>query len=209
MSSVLDALHRFADSRANYLLGFVTDATASAGFFVLGSASQDSHPLVAAMASIAGGLYWTFLEYVMHRWLLHARGRGPIEQVHRRHHNEPRAWMGAPFFSAAAAALIHYALLRTFLPVDVAAFFVAGGMLGYFIYGAVHHAGHNIQLEWKPYTRLCALHEIHHRYPDRNFGITTHFWDRLFGTDHQSAKPAAPGRDSSTLGGDPGGASLS
>ena len=42
---------------------------------------------------------------------------------------------------------------------------------------------------FKPYRRLCARHKIHHKLPDRNFGVTTSLWDHVFRTDHGSMRP--------------------
>jgi sterol desaturase/sphingolipid hydroxylase (fatty acid hydroxylase superfamily) len=58
-------------------------------------------------------------------------------------------------------------------------------MLGYLWYVSVHHIVHHWKAE--PGTYAYALkrrHMLHHHFDDMgNFGVTSGFWDRVFGTD--------------------------
>ena len=71
---------------------------------------------------------------------------------------------------------------------DFASGITAGLMLGYIWYVGVHHALHHWCIHpgsyLYPWKRRHALH--HYARQPCNFGVTTHFWDRLFGTAHRA-----------------------
>ena len=55
---------------------------------------------------------------------------------------------------------------------------IAGVLAGYVVYSYVHsRLHHGTRLG-----NLRKLHVRHHQHPDRNFGVTTLLWDRVFGT---------------------------
>lgn len=60
----------------------------------------------------------------------------------------------------------------------------AGLVVGFcwFIYW--HHIPHHVELTgWpRPIQRYAIWHLGHHRFDDRNFGITVPIWDFVFGT---------------------------
>jgi sterol desaturase/sphingolipid hydroxylase (fatty acid hydroxylase superfamily) len=71
----------------------------------------------------------------------------------------------------------------------------AGLATGYLWYMVVHHATHFWIGRRDSYLyaakRRHALH--HHRDGERNFGVTTGFWDRVFGTEFEaSTAPRRP-----------------
>jgi sterol desaturase/sphingolipid hydroxylase (fatty acid hydroxylase superfamily) len=140
---------------------------------------------------------WTLLEYGVHRWLYH--GVEFFIRGHEVHHKEPHAYTGAPPF--VGIALIFSVI---YLPVGLVSKTVASGLAtgvlaGYFAYQLVHHAAHF----WQPargsyFYRARLRHSGHHYHRDLgNFGITTVFWDHIFGTTiHASGNPviaAVPG----------------
>lgn len=68
------------------------------------------------------------------------------------------------------------------------AFSLTGGfLLGYLCYVSVHHLVHHRPA--RPGSVLFALkrrHALHHHVtPEGNFGVTSGFWDRVFGTEIQ------------------------
>ena len=68
-------------------------------------------------------------------------------------------------------------------------------MAGYISYGTPHHLDHHININALPgklLKRSRANHRIHHKMRDTNYGVTTTFWDRVFGTHYQSKKIDAP-----------------
>jgi sterol desaturase/sphingolipid hydroxylase (fatty acid hydroxylase superfamily) len=75
---------------------------------------------------------------------------------------------------------------------DLASGTTAGLMLGYVWYVAVHHVLHHWRIypgsylyHWK---RRHALH--HYARQPCNFGVTTLFWDRVFGTAYGARRPS-------------------
>lgn len=127
---------------------------------------------------------WTFLEYVLHRFAFHHMPF--LREAHDLHHHAERDLVGTPtWLSLVAHAAFGFGpilLLTNFVDASAAS---AGLMLGYLWYVSVHHVVHH----WHPahsgylysLKRRHALH--HHHDQERNFGVTTGFWDRVFGTD--------------------------
>lgn len=63
----------------------------------------------------------------------------------------------------------------------------AGFMLGYLWYVSVHHLIHHGGLGRSALAmRLKRRHMLHHHFNDEgNYGVTSGFWDKVFGTDIQ------------------------
>ena len=131
---------------------------------------------------IIGVGLWTILEYGIHRWLYH--GVEFFIRLHDAHHEEPNAYVGAPPF--VGIALI---FLLIYLPVELADLTVASGLTtgvlaGYMAYQLVHHATHFWQPARGTYLYRARLRHSGHHYHRKlgNFGITTVFWDQVFGS---------------------------
>jgi sterol desaturase/sphingolipid hydroxylase (fatty acid hydroxylase superfamily) len=100
------------------------------------------------------------------------------------HHREPDAYIGAPPF--VGIALIFLAI---YLPGELASLTVASGLttgvlVGYMTYQLVHRATHFWQPTRGSYLYRARLrHSGHHYHRELgNFGITSVFWDHVFGT---------------------------
>jgi sterol desaturase/sphingolipid hydroxylase (fatty acid hydroxylase superfamily) len=139
-----------------------------------------------AMLLIGVGL-WTFIEYLMHRLVYH---QVPVfKKYHEVHHADPQAYVGAPPIVGTSVVF-----LVSFMPPlaisPIAANGLSAGMLvGYTAYMLVHHACHFWQPTPASYLyRLRHRHAVHHYRDDSgNFGVTTAFWDRVFGTNIQTS----------------------
>ena len=117
-------------------------------------------------------------------------------RLHDAHHKEPHAYVGAPPF--VGIALIFFLV---YVPVGMFSLMVASGLTtgvlaGYLAYQLVHHATHF----WQPTPgsflyRARLRHSGHHYHRELgNFGITTVFWDEIFGTAiHASRNPTVAG----------------
>jgi len=132
---------------------------------------------------IAGVCLWTLIEYLLHRYVLH---RVPVlHDMHEAHHADPSALVGTPSWLSALLFVV-----AAFLPANwafgstAACALTAGMMLGYLCYVGVHHVTHHWRLV--PGSWLYGLKHRHarHHYAKTpgNFGVTTMFWDRVFGT---------------------------
>jgi|LNFM01.1.fsa_nt_gb sterol desaturase/sphingolipid hydroxylase (fatty acid hydroxylase superfamily) len=129
-----------------------------------------------------GAAAWTFIEYAIHKWVYHHTPY--FSDLHGAHHDAPDAFVGAPpIVGIVLIFAIFYAPLVIMSPI-AAGGLTAGVLAGYVCYMAVHHAAHY----WKPSPAsplyaLCRHHAMHHyRSDEGNFGITTSFWDHVFGT---------------------------
>ncbi|MEO6301109.1 MAG: sterol desaturase family protein, partial [Paracoccaceae bacterium] len=59
----------------------------------------------------------------------------------------------------------------------------AGLMAGYLAYVGVHYIVHHLGSGGQPWLRrLIKAHAVHHHDDRVQFGVTTVFWDRVFGT---------------------------
>ena len=160
---------------------------------VLSAATLDDAVNARAVGAWAGALLlgiglWTFLEYWLHRIALHQTAY--LARMHALHHRAPQDYVGTPTWLS-LAVLIGFLLLPIwhFVGLPIAGGLTAGVMIGYLWYGLTHH--------WIHHSRGGALrrhlesrrvrHLRHHYSPKRgNFGVTTAFWDRVFGTQIHS-----------------------
>jgi sterol desaturase/sphingolipid hydroxylase (fatty acid hydroxylase superfamily) len=137
---------------------------------------------------LIGIAIWTLAEYVIHRYVYH---HAPVfSPLHDAHHREPDALIGVPsFISSGFIVVVCYFPVHAFDSV-AAAGFTSGALIGYSAYMFVHHATHHMKIEpgdWLYPARM--RHMSHHYHDSSNFGVSTGFWDRVFGTTR------APRRD--------------
>ena len=79
---------------------------------------------------------------------------------------------------------------------DEAASGRAGALVTGFLYDELlHHRLHHGRLPVRAFRILRGHHRIHHRFPDRNFGVIMTVWDWVFGT-HYLSRRASPARGS-------------
>lgn len=152
----------------------------------------------------AGIVAWTFLEYVMHRFIFHAMEHTryfhkTYQYIHGFHHEHPKdpkhLFMPIP---VGLGLLLFFLLIFSLLLGWYAMSFVPGLLTGYLIYTLGHYSMHRYAppFEWlKPVWRHHQLH--HYRTPERAFGVSNRFWDRVFGTmpglpDHREATGVKP-----------------
>jgi sterol desaturase/sphingolipid hydroxylase (fatty acid hydroxylase superfamily) len=131
----------------------------------------------------AGVCAWTFVEYVIHRWVYH---RVPfLEKFHDAHHANPRALLGAPSFFGVGLILVAFFAPLLAVGLVPASGFASGALIGYVGYMLVHHVSHHV--EPRPGTLLYQArirHLMHHCCgKPGNYGLTTSFWDRVFSTN--------------------------
>jgi 4-hydroxysphinganine ceramide fatty acyl 2-hydroxylase len=136
----------------------------------------------------AGVFFWTFFEYLMHRFVFHFVSRQRrlqkiIYTMHGVHHEYPRdkeRLFMPPIPSIIVASLIFF-LMYWSMGWHALAFF-PGFLLGYLVYGSMHYAIH----AFAPPPRLKALwrnHHLHHyKYPSKGFGVSSVLWDIVFRT---------------------------
>jgi len=151
---------------------------------VLDTALHVALPCVAI-----GAVAWTIAEYAAHRWLYHARM--PLWRVgHQMHHESPELLIGLPWFATAGFAGACWYLVAYTLHVHAVASGLAGFLAAFTVHGVLHHSHHRWGRRAVWCRSLRVHHRIHHRLPSTNFGVTTRFWDDIFGTMYR--KPWRP-----------------
>jgi len=123
--------------------------------------------------AVYGVLIGSFFEYAVHRWLLH----GFLwYSKHQHHHDNPRdytvfVWWGVPLAFAVVS-------LPAFLWTPWLGF-VARVCIWFTWYNVAQHMDH-----FYPHLmpKHAILHNRHHKVTRANYGISSRFWDYIFGT---------------------------
>jgi sterol desaturase/sphingolipid hydroxylase (fatty acid hydroxylase superfamily) len=136
------------------------------------------------LCSLALGLLiWTMVEYGVHRFVLHSVEA--IARLHEQHHATPGAYVGTPtWLSLMCFALGGFAPALVLFGWEVASGSTIGLLFGYLWYLLVHDAVHRWHLERGSLLYQAKIHHARHHYGKMpgNFGVTSSFWDRVFGT---------------------------
>ncbi|KAK9448110.1 uncharacterized protein V1518DRAFT_334879 [Limtongia smithiae] len=139
-----------------------------------------------------GTFIWTLVEYLMHRMLFHMDDRLPDHQIfftlhfilHGVHHYLPmdklRLVMPPTLFIVLATPF--YRLAHLLFPYHIGMAIFAGGMFGYVLYDCTHYFLHHAVLP--PYFKSLKSYHLEHHYKnyELGFGVTSKFWDVVFGT---------------------------
>jgi sterol desaturase/sphingolipid hydroxylase (fatty acid hydroxylase superfamily) len=140
-------------------------------------------PVICAIGYGGGLVSWTLIEYLLHRVLFH---HAPIiSQIHECHHHSPQDLIGTPAWASVLIGLITIAGPSwAVFGFDVGTAATAGLVTGYLWYVLVHYATHHWQPREDSYLyRARMRHARHHHLSHScNFGVTTSFWDHVFGT---------------------------
>lgn len=151
------------------------------------------------VAALLGVLTWTFLEYLIHRWMGHDRRfrRTPFGVEHVRHHAE------GDYFAPTWKKLAIAAVLTTLLSAPAIAVagsapgiaYVAGLMGFYAVYEVLHRRDHT-HPGFGPYGRWARRHHFYHHFVDgrMNHGVTSPLWDVVFRTYRQPGIIKVPPR---------------
>jgi sterol desaturase/sphingolipid hydroxylase (fatty acid hydroxylase superfamily) len=165
-------------------------------------------PLVPTLAAVlVSAFIYPLVWYILHRWVLHSRWMFKLpflastwKRIHYDHHQDPNhleVLFGALHTTlptiALATAPIGWAIGSPWgeeAAIGAAAVAFATGLLTTCLYEFVHCIQH---LAYKPKSKWLAemkkRHMAHHFHDETgNFGITTFFWDKLFGTYYDRAE---------------------
>jgi sterol desaturase/sphingolipid hydroxylase (fatty acid hydroxylase superfamily) len=174
-------------SRPAFFADFYAYPAVSAALVVFAFASNSHRWFFLLSALIVGVAFWSLVEYMLHRYVLHHVTW--VKKQHDVHHHDQTALVGTPtWFSMLVfiAFVTVPALLMT--TVEVAACFTAGMMLGYLWYVTAHYGMHHWRIRPSGHLgRLRRRHALHHHFDDLgNFGVTSGFWDHIFRTNIKS-----------------------
>ena len=143
-----------------------------------------------------GVIFWTLTEYLLHRFLGHVhKGKNFFKAEHGLHHSRFNYF--APVYIKAAGALFFFIVLFVLISVLVPKIMALAFLIGFFgmagLYELTHFRFHSTQPLAMPFIILRKHHFYHHFHdPKTNFGVTTRFWDRVFGTFTAVEKVTVP-----------------
>ena len=178
-----------------------------------GRAAPASGP-EAVLGLLYGLIWWSLLEYLLHRFVLHWTPRAPgLRRVrrllpgHRSHHRDPQdpddVVSGRHGFALPLGASLLAGMLALGFPAGFALAALAGGAAGFAAYEFVHFACHQLPMASRIGRVLRHHHAIHHHRDETvNFGVTSPLWDHVFGTlwrpqraraDRSAERPRARG----------------
>jgi sterol desaturase/sphingolipid hydroxylase (fatty acid hydroxylase superfamily) len=123
---------------------------------------------ITAVLFCCGAVAWTLAEYITHRFVLHAIA--PVQ--HGIHHARPQDAIDKIFWQIWLAFALLYLIVGSAV--------LAGVLVAYAWYLFVHYCAHHNPAILP--ASLLEHHRDHHRFANRNYGVTTKLWDRVFGT---------------------------
>lgn len=126
--------------------------------------------MLSILYFLLGIVVYSFVEYAVHRWVLH----GPMKRYHSEHHRNPAKRANTPF------TVLIPGFLAVWLLVGPA--MMLGTMACWAWSGALHWRLHVGRLTAAWVLDLRKHHIGHHRKGSTNYGVSTKLWDRLFGT---------------------------
>ena len=139
------------------------------------------YPMLLGLSLFLGLLSWSFVEYLVHGILAH-RYQTFVTTIHGQHHGHPEQVFTSPA-SWVPVALILFLAGVPLVGTDLAAGFVFGLLIGFLHYEWVHWHIHFRPARTARQRRLRDHHLAHHHVNPRAYhGVTTRFWDRVFGT---------------------------
>jgi len=160
-------------------------------FMLVAAGPRASWPLLV-VCTAAGLASWSLVEYGLHRFVLHRVE--PFQRWHGEHHRRPTALIGTPtLMSAALFATLVFAPGWALAGAWPAAAFTLGMLAGYLAYVvihfATHHAAHPALARTGWLRQRRRWHALHHKRLDAPgcYGVTSGFWDHVFGSKGPSA----------------------
>ncbi|XP_057763853.1 dihydroceramide fatty acyl 2-hydroxylase FAH1-like [Salvia miltiorrhiza] len=149
------------------------------------------HTVLDVVLVVLLGIFtWTLMEYSLHRFLFHIEtksywGNTFHYLLHGCHHKHPMDGLRLVFPPAATAILLYpfWNFIKLLSTPSTAPALFAGGLLGYVMYDVTHYYVHHGQPTTEYPKNLKKYHLNHHfRIQDKGYGITSSFWDKVFGT---------------------------
>ena len=182
-SPITAFIKKMSSSHFNYWFGYVSNLTLVVWLSLQGFQNGQSVLTWYEWIYIpALGLFvWTFLEYFLHKYAYHV-WKSPFEKGHGLHHEAPYDLMGVPWYLTAVVIVLTYYGLSYLVNPAYLGVIMAFVWLGYIGYCIVHHAIHHWNFNSSLFKKLKRHHYLHHAKDDKNIGITTTFWDHVFGS---------------------------
>ena len=139
---------------------------------------------------LAGFVFWTFAEYILHRFVFHYINETKFVQrfhysVHGYHHDYPRdeTRVFMPPLPGIVLSSLFFGLYYLIMGKYGFAF-AAGFISGYLTYASIHWSTHRFKPPKSKFFKLLwRHHNLHHfRHSDKAYGVSSPLWDYVFGT---------------------------
>lgn len=182
-------------SRTHIAVPITLLLTIAGGLLYVGFLHTTLNPYLIPVLFLGGFVFFTLLEYVAHRFLFHMAPttewrRKFVYTVHGVHHEFPKdkTRLAMPVPASLFLSGVFFAIF--YLMMNTKAFgFMPGVLTGYCAYLFVHFIVHAYQPPKNFFKELWINHSMHH-YKDSTqiFGVSSPFWDYVFGTYPKSQK---------------------
>lgn len=156
----------------------------------------------AVVFFLCGALFFTLIEYCMHRFMYHIPGTTEKRKrfqyvIHGVHHDHPRdkSRLALPPVVSVVLAVLFIGLFRLVMGENGFAF--GGGFLfGYSTYLGVHYMVHMYKPPKNFFSILWKHHNLHHYVGDDGaFGVSSPLWDHVLGTMPNDPKRKAAAKE--------------
>jgi len=141
---------------------------------------------------ILGLFIWTFVEYIMHRFVFHymppdkpwaMRMHFIFHGVHHDYPSDAKRLVLPPSVSIPLATGFYF-LFNAILPANDVFGFFPGFILGYLIYDISHYAIHHFNFKGNIWKKIKQHHMLHHyQDPGKGYGVSSPLWDKIFRSD--------------------------
>ena len=146
---------------------------------------------------MSGGFFWTFAEYMLHRFLFHGEDHWmkilPFNRwvytfhftFHGIHHAFPqdRLRLVMPLVPAYAISYGIFSMVAAVIPEGILYTFMFGFFVGYILYDEFHWFMHHSNPKWEYLKKMKIYHMQHHyKFGQIGFGVSNKFWDGVFNT---------------------------
>lgn len=165
------------------------DVVAILVLLYIGATKFDINLINYSWVLFLGFFFWTLLEYLMHRYAFHfdaknEKGKQTVYLLHGIHHEFPTH--PDKLYQPPIVNLILIIGLLGFFAIFMQKYtfvFMPGVILGYLAYSSIHFIIHNFKPPFEFLKPLWRHHNMHHyRHQDKAFGVSSPFWDFVFGT---------------------------
>lgn len=164
--------------------------------FLFINAIQTEPVSVILIASSGGIVFWTWTEYVLHRFVFHFEPQSQWGKrlhfiFHGIHHDYPndRLRLVMPPSVSLPLALLFYLLFRIVLPAEYLSAFTAAFLAGYLFYDMSHYAIHHLHFKSRFWKRMKNHHMQHHYLdPTKGYGVTSSLWDKILFSDFRKSR---------------------
>ncbi|GAA4912725.1 sterol desaturase family protein [Mucilaginibacter defluvii] len=152
----------------------------------------DGQPFLNFAGLFLGGLFvWTFIEYVMHRFVFHFVPKAKwalrlhfiFHGVHHDYPSDAKRLVMPPSASIPLATGFYFLFKFVFPDLYVNGLF-SGFILGYLMYDISHYAIHHFNFKGSFWKKIKQHHMLHHyQDPTKGYGVSSPLWDKIFRSD--------------------------